>query len=507
MKVGILEIMALLPQSRFEKLYNLFVIKQMASVTPQTISVWCRELGHETFYATYYGIGDIQSCFPDDLDILFISSSTINSPLSYAVGKIFRKAGVQTVFGGSHAKAFPADCLRFFDLVVKECDKNLIADILAGRFEPGSYISSTKSFEDLPTVEERLPEIKGSSLFFKKWQSITTIVPTITSIGCPYTCNFCTDWNKPYQLLPLDRLETDLTFLSKNLQGAVLAFFEPNFAVKFEKVFKVLEAVPPESRIPYMMECSQSILSPSRIKRMRETNCSFFAVGIESWADYADKAGLGRRSSEMEKFNQTLENFELLKENQLFMQANFIFGLDSDCGESSVTLTKEFIGQTPYAWPTVNIPSPFGGTPLFDQLYTDERILEELPFSFYQTPYLVTTIKNYDPLTYYSKLLEISSVVCSDDMLKRRMEISRNWTHKFYYRLRTGGEKFLNRFYREMVERLRTDRAFRSFHEGESVVLPEFYQQKFEEQLGPYVPLLSQEDRRPNLEQMNPVIS
>ncbi len=494
-------------RSLMDKIYHTTVTKQMTSVTPQAVSVWSRQLGHESYYATYYGLGDIQNFFPGDLDIIFISSSTINSPVSYAAGKIFKKIGVKTVFGGPHAKAFPVDCLRFFDLVVRECDKNLIADILKGNFEPGSYISSEKPFAELPTVEERLPEIKASSHFHKKWQSLTTVIPTITSMGCPYTCDFCTDWDKPYQLMPLERLETDLEFLAKNLHGTTLAFWEPNFAVKFEKVFKILESVSPELRVPYMMECSQSILSASRIKRMKETNCGFFLIGVESWADYSDKTGLGRKSSEVEKFKRTLENFHLLKENQQFMQASLIFGLDSDCGESPVEMTKEFIRQTPFAWPTVNIPSPYGGTPLFEELSNKDRILKAMPFNFYQTPYLVTTVKNYNPLEYYEKLLEISSVVSSDGLLKERMDCAPNWKHKYYYKLRTAGEKYFNRIYQGMVKKLETDKNFRNFHEGESSVLPEFYHHEFERQAGPFASLLSQSERQPVLNQMNPVIN
>ena len=34
------------------------VIRQYASVMPQAVSVWCRELGHQVFYATYFGQKD-----------------------------------------------------------------------------------------------------------------------------------------------------------------------------------------------------------------------------------------------------------------------------------------------------------------------------------------------------------------------------------------------------------------------------------------------------------------
>ncbi|MEG3641379.1 B12-binding domain-containing radical SAM protein [Magnetococcus sp. PR-3] len=506
MNVGILEVMNLPIQHWMDRVYHTTTTKQMSSVMPQSIAVWCRQLGHQTYYKTYYGVGKIENAFPDDLDIIFISSSTINSPVCYALAKQFRKAGVRTVFGGPHARAFPVDCLRFFDVVVDNCDQALITDILKGGDAVSGYISSKEELNDIPTIEQRMPEILTSAHFFDRWKSFVTVIPTISSMGCPYTCSFCTDWDRPYRLLPLERLKTDLTFLSKNLKGSVLAFWEPNFAVKFERIFEVLESIPKEDRVPYMMECSQSILTPERIQRMDETNCRFFLIGVESWGSYFSKSGLGKKSNAQERFNHTVEIFNQFKGKDLVMQASLIFGLDSDEGELPVTLAKAFIQQAPHAWPTVNIPSPYGGTPLFDELQHEGRLLNDLPFNFYQTPYLSMVLKHYTPLEFYEKMLEISALISSDKILKKRMALAPNWKHKYIYKLRTLGEKVFKGFYQEMVNRLRTDAALRAFHEGRSACLPDFYQQAFEEKLGRFAPLLTEDERRPNLEQMKSTI-
>lgn len=478
----------------------------MASVTPQAISVWCRQMGHEPHYAIYYGIGDIQKLLPNDLDLIFISSLTCYSPLAYALSKIFRKAGVTTVIGGPHAKAFPADCLRFFDIVVKECDKNLIAEIVSGRVEPGSYVSSAAPFQTLPSVEERLPEIQRSALFFKKKQGLLTVIPTMTSMGCPYTCDFCIDWNNPYRLMDLETLRADLAFVSKKLPGALLGFWEPNFAVKFEQVFEVLESLEPAARVPYVMECSMSILNPSRIKRLKETKCQFFTCGVESWTDYSNKAGLGRKSNEHEKFKRTVADFELLRENDRHLQANFIFGLDCDSGELPIEFTKAFIEQAPYVWPTLNTPIPYGGTPLHEQFHKEKRILEAMPLCFYYTPYLVITLKNYDPLSYYEHLTALSSFNVSKSMMKMRMHDSANWKHKLLYKLRTAGEGRVLQTYQKFANLMRSDRQFREFHEGVPSELPGFYHHEFEKHLGPYSTLISKEDRQPLIGSLSPLV-
>jgi hypothetical protein len=118
MRVGILDILGLPAWRPAELGYRLLITKQFAGITPQAVSVWCRRLGHETFYATYYGVGRPDRQLPADLDVVFISCYTQVSHLAYALAKLYRRAGVRTVIGGPHAKAFPVDCLRFFDLVV-----------------------------------------------------------------------------------------------------------------------------------------------------------------------------------------------------------------------------------------------------------------------------------------------------------------------------------------------------------------------------------------------------
>ena len=505
MRVGIIEILALPSQNWANTIYRLSFTKQFASVTPQAISVWCRQLGHETFYAVYYGVGDAHHRLPPDLDIIFIACYTQSSPLAYALAKLYRKTGIRTVIGGPHAKSFPVDCLRFFDLVVKECDKVLIVDILAGQFDPGAFISSAKPFDDLPTVEERMPEIRASSFFWGKWPSFFSGVPMLASMGCPYKCDFCTDWDTPYRLLSTDRLATDIRYITKNLPGIKMGFHDPNFGIKFDSVFDILEAVPPDSRVPYIMECSLSVLDNSRIKRLKETNCIGSLHGIESWADYSGKTK-ARQKKGLEKVQQVVEQLQFISEHVSYMQTCFLFGLDADQGDEPIILMKNFLDNTPFVWPALSIPIPFGGTPLYKELLANDRILKAMPFAFYMGC-LVNTLKNYDPTTYFEKLIELSSFACSNKMLKQRMKSTSDWRLKFVFWARTMIEKLKNNRYQQFLHMLHSDSQFRAFHEGQSEVLPEFYSKEYERMLGSYAELLSQSERVPNLEQMTPVLS
>ena len=283
MRVGILDVLAQPARRLGDLAYSVTMVKQYASVTPQAVVSWCRQLGHETFYATYYGVGNILSSLPRDLAVLFVSTYTQASPLAYAVANSYRASGTLLVVGGPHAKSFPLDCLRFFDIAVEECDKSLIADILAGHFDRGSVVSSRMSLTELPTVEERAAEIRAASFFWRRWRSFPTCVPLLSSVGCPYTCNFCIDSRNPYKLLSTDQLAIDLRYVTTHFGNTIVAFHDPNFAVKFDQVLEVIETLEKPARPPYVMECSLSILRGDRLKRLQDTNCVSVAPGVESW--------------------------------------------------------------------------------------------------------------------------------------------------------------------------------------------------------------------------------
>jgi radical SAM superfamily enzyme YgiQ (UPF0313 family) len=329
MRVGIIDLLADGPiAGRLGRLYATVFRKQFMSIAPQAVAVWCRQLGHQVFYATYYGQERPHELLPDELDALFVGSDTQNSALAYALAKIYRARRTLTVLGGPHAKSFPTDSGRFFDLVVLDCDKALIEDILKDRFDRPSTISSGRPLTDFPSVEERMPEIRVAS-FHKGRPILTSVVPLLASVGCPYSCDFCVDWNTNYVPLPKDRLEADLRYLSRTWPKVLVGYHDPNFAVRFDETMGIIESLPEGRRNAYIMESSLSILKESRLPRLRATNCVYAAPGIESWADYSNKAGAGAKHGR-DKLDQVVAHLDLVSRHVPGLQANLLFGGDVD---------------------------------------------------------------------------------------------------------------------------------------------------------------------------------
>jgi len=497
MRVGILDILTTPALSWSDAAYHLVITKQYASIMPQAIAVWCRELGHQTHYGSYYGSGDPRRLLPDDLDLVFIATYTQASALAYALAKLYRRGGATTVVGGPHAKAFPDDCRRFFDIVVGECDRTLVSEILRGTYAPGSVVTSPRPLTELPTVEERLPELQKSA-FARGRATVATTVPLLASTGCPYTCEFCIDAATPYRVLPLDRLAADLQFVAARWPGTMVGFHDPNFAVKFDAVLDALEAVPPARRSPYIVESSLSVLRDDRLRRLRETKCASMAPGVESWGDYATKAGVGAITGRA-KVGRIVERFQALHEHVPYLQANFLFGLDGDAGDEPVELMREFMSRTPFVWPVVNIPHPFGGTPLFRRYRDDGRILATMPFAFYYSPYVVTTMRHYTAPEFYRRLIAIFEHFTAPALYLRRLRATTSPFIRLIHTVRTVVKRRRGGAFRRLLALLERDPQFRAFHEGTATALPEFYHAEYERTLGRFAPLMSRADRTPEL--------
>jgi len=498
MRIGILELMSAGTTGRWDhKVYNYMVTKQYASIMPQAISVWCRNLGHEVFYATYFGNKDPKQLLPNDLDVVFISTYTQASALAYALAKLYRKEKTLTVMGGPHAKQFSEDCLRFFDIVVRDCDKTLITEIL--RDTPrGEILTSGRALDSIPSIQERMPEIRASTFLRGKPFRFTGI-PLLTSTGCPNSCDFCIDWNNPYVLLSLDQLEEDMRYIFQHFPKAMIGLHDPNFAVKFEQVFDVLEKIPNRRRSTYIMETSLSILRPSRLERLKNMGKFYIIPGIESWAAYSNKVNAGSVTNPREKLDKVIEQLNIIRPYVAGIQANFMFGLDVDTGDEPVELTKEFASRVPFVMPNFNIPVPFGNTPLYERYLSEDRILTTMPFTFYYMPYLVYTLKNYSSTAYYEKLVDMVSYISSGSMLLKRLRKAPAPVSSGYNLVKTLSNRQMIGRLRNILNLLNTDKQFRAFHEHETDVLPEFYHRQYERLLGPYATLMSRKERKPIL--------
>jgi len=492
--IGVLEILTDgVETSGLERFYTTVFGRQYYSIMPQVIAAWCRRSGHRVSYATYYGQARPESLLPDDLDVVFVASFSKSSALAYALAKLFRARGVITVLGGPHGRSFPDDAQRYFDIVVVDCDQSSINDIASGKCDVGSIITCGRKAFRIPPLAERYNDIRTASCYFGRSFRLS-IVSLLTSTGCPYSCDFCTDWNNPYSLRDTGDLQADLEFAAQRFPGRLIAFHDPNFGVNFDNTLSVLENLSPEKRNPYIVESSLSILKPKRIQRLAATNCVYLAPGIESWEDYGSKAGTSGRTGN-EKFSKVVEHFELLGQHLPGLQANFLIGSDADHSEESINLTKEFILRFPNVFPVLNFPIAFGGTPMRESLRQQDRLLPLSPI-FYSNPVITHIPKSYDPIALVSHMIDLMELTASRKLFVRRMRASISHTTRIVFSLLTLKLTSYLPELREFSTLLKADRTFLNFHEGRESSIPEYYHWRLDRRLGRLAPLIPRSERQ-----------
>jgi len=470
-------------------LYSLFR-KQFFGVACQSISAWCRRAGHVVHYETYYGQCAPDELVPSDTEVVFLSSFTESAALAYALAKLFGQRGIRTILGGPHAQAFPQDAARFFDVVVLRCDENLVNECLRDDHPKGTILTSTSETFNLPLLAERRGDLDHVSLLFGRYSGIA-VAPILSSLGCPYDCNFCVDWNQQYRLRNSDDLHHDLEYASTQMRGRVLTFYDPNFGVNFDKTVGVVEQI--QHPNPYVMESSLTILKEPRLARLQSTNCMFIAPGIESWYDYGRKTGTQAVDSST-KFTRISDQFSMMTKYVPGLQANFMFGTEADEGDEPALLTRLFIRQFPNVFPGLAVPIPFGGTPLRDAIRQQGRLLP-LPCCYYIDPLPTFRFKHYSMTRFYKLLATIYQEACSVRMGARRMLESLGLPIRLSYLVRTMQLrhylKLLYRFSRLLVE----DRQVANFNNGVTDEVPLHYDNILDKRLGRYSSLLSRDDR------------
>jgi len=88
LKIGIIDIVSKGPT---RALYARLMNANLASIMPQVIGVWCRQLGHDVTLVCYTGFEDLLEELPDTLDVLFVGAFTEAAHTAYNIGHEVRR--------------------------------------------------------------------------------------------------------------------------------------------------------------------------------------------------------------------------------------------------------------------------------------------------------------------------------------------------------------------------------------------------------------------------------
>lgn len=483
LKVGIIDLVARQPTRSF---YSRLVNPNYTSIMPQHVGVWSEQLGHEVHYLAYTGFEDLYRDLPQDIDILFISTFTQAAYTAYSISNIFRKKNVVTVLGGPHARAYGEDALSYFDYVLGLTDKNLI-DGLFGNFSPqprgGILLTAANQPQSLPGIKERWKFIQKNL----DKSRIFHVVPMVGSLGCPYKCGFCIDARIDYQPLPYDQIREDLHFLQAQPKPPIVAWYDPNFGVRFNDYLDLIESTVKPGKMSFGGESSLSLLTEPNMKRLKKNNFIVMLPGIESWFDFNDKSKQ-QKSVGMDKVKSVAEQVNMILRHVPYVQTNFIFGLDGDSGPLPFELTKKFVELAPGAYPNYNLITAFGNSAPFNQQYQLEDRVLDLPFPFLDgSAGMNIRLKNYSYADFYAHMDDLVKDSFSPKRIWNRFRANKHPLPRWMNLLRaTLSVKGMRGNYSDISNRLVNDPEFKAFYSGESMKPPSFYHDEIKLGMGEF---------------------
>ena len=304
--------------------------------------------------------------FETPVDLVAITTWTINSFRAYEIADNFRRRGVCVIMGGPHVYSYPEESAEHCDAVGigegEEIWPAMLDDFIKGRLKKFYHASHLQDLSNLPMPRYDL-------LDFSKHTMIKTY-SVQTSRGCPFRCDFCSErfyLGDNYRYRPVQDVVDEI----KNTGARYVLFADSNFAGKPAHTKELMEALIP-------LKVRWSALWPAYLCNDGEmmdlatkSGLLHLNMGIES-IEQETLAGLKKVSNKVKQYKEILQN---LRKRDISYSLNFIFGWDTEKdGIFDATLTFLHNEKVPAAY--FNILTPHKGTPLYDRMVAEDRVID-----------------------------------------------------------------------------------------------------------------------------------
>ncbi len=309
---------------------------------------------------------------PEGFDLVAISSYSAQIDEAYALADEYRQNGISVVLGGLHVTALPKEAGHHADAVVigegETAWTSLLSDFEAGKLHP-FYDSRDEEFDltraPMPAFELLTPD---------HYNRLTVQ----TSRGCPHLCEFCASsilLTKQYKQKPVARVIAEIDRIREIWSHPFIEFADDNTLINrpyWKELLKQLRS----RHVRWFTETDISVGDDDELLRlMRESGCAQVLIGLES-PTQASLAGLETRADwKRRQWPKYAEKINAIQSHGISVNGCFIIGLDGQ-DESVFEDVINFVETTGLHEVQITIQTPFPGTPLYDRLAGEKRLLE-----------------------------------------------------------------------------------------------------------------------------------
>jgi radical SAM superfamily enzyme YgiQ (UPF0313 family) len=306
-------------------------------------------------------------------DLVAISTFSAQIFEAYAIAGRLRKAGAKVAMGGLHVSVCPDEAAEHADYVVVGEGENVWPAVVgaAGRGEAGKIFRSSE-FE--PVDIETLPVPRFDLLGNRPYNRYTVQ----STRGCPWRCDFCASTvmlQRPYRRRPVDLVARDILAIQRLNPQAFIEFADDNTFVDKAWGRALCRALIP-LKVKWFTETDVSVADdPELLDLMRIAGCRQVLIGLESPSAGALQGVEQRANRKARWTSRYAEAIRAIQYQGITVNACFILGLE---GQTPAAF-REILEFVELAGPfdvQITILTPFPGTPLYDRLLREGRILQ-----------------------------------------------------------------------------------------------------------------------------------
>lgn len=333
--------------------YQPLTLTTLAALAPKELDI--------EFVLFDEGISDI----PPDLqaDLVGITVITGTAPRGYEWARHFRARGIPVVLGGPHVTLLPDEAAHYADAIctgyAEQSWPQLLRDLAGGtlrkRYEQGSDFT----LEHSPIPRRAL--LDGRCY-------LTQAVFEATR-SCAHACEFCVApaaWGRKQFQKPVETVVADIRSVGRKK----IIFIDLNLISDRSYAEQLFTALIPLNVHWFGLSTSLIGRDPDLMDLMARSGCKGLLIGFETISK-GSLADAGKRFNDPTLYQRLIADLHRLG---ISLQGCFVFGLDHDT-TAAFDETVRFVIDSAIDLPRFAIVTPFPGTPLFDRLNSQARIL------------------------------------------------------------------------------------------------------------------------------------
>lgn len=295
-------------------------------------------------------------------DLVAITFHTPSAPHAYDLAAHFRAQGVCVALGGPHVTLLPDEARLHADVIfIGEAEglwEEFLADFENGSHRPVYRQIAVPSLENAPMARKELFHRKdgtGGVLFATR--------------GCPNRCDFCA--------IPLmypnglrRRPIPDVAAEFASFRGKVIIFWDENIAADRAYAKELFHRISASRKWWSSQATIHAAGDDEFLEAAARSGCKQLFIGLESISQ-ASMAEVHKGFNRVEHYSAAIARIHA---HGIAVQAGIVFGFDHDTPEI-FSATLDFLEDAGVQNATFNILTPWPGTPLFERLEREGRIL------------------------------------------------------------------------------------------------------------------------------------